>query len=120
LEEEALDHTLWRTRFGRGCGPVVRQTAELMNLYINKSEPSADKYLYHNSVPHYMKIYRSVEPLRNAVLSCHTNRRLTNYCASVSVTINSKITYLTTPLVTLLLSPSCCQLLSYVGRHAVS
>jgi hypothetical protein len=28
LREEALDHTLWRTRFGRGYGPVVRQTTE--------------------------------------------------------------------------------------------
>jgi hypothetical protein len=28
LREEALDRTLWRTRFGRGYGPVVRQTAE--------------------------------------------------------------------------------------------
>jgi hypothetical protein len=26
LKEEALDLTLWRTRFGRGYGPVVRQT----------------------------------------------------------------------------------------------
>jgi hypothetical protein len=26
LKEEALDYTLWRTRFGRGCGPVVRPT----------------------------------------------------------------------------------------------
>jgi hypothetical protein len=24
LKEEALDRTLWRTCFGRGCGPVVR------------------------------------------------------------------------------------------------
>jgi hypothetical protein len=31
LKEEALDHTLWRTRFGRGYGPVVRQTTEWMN-----------------------------------------------------------------------------------------
>jgi hypothetical protein len=31
LKEEALDRTLWRTGFGRGCGPVVRQTTELMN-----------------------------------------------------------------------------------------
>jgi len=23
LEEEALDRTLWTTRFGRGCGPFV-------------------------------------------------------------------------------------------------
>jgi hypothetical protein len=28
MKEEALDRTLWRTRFGRGYGPVVRQTAE--------------------------------------------------------------------------------------------
>jgi lauroyl/myristoyl acyltransferase len=28
LKEEALDRTLQRTRFGRGYGPVVRQTAE--------------------------------------------------------------------------------------------
>jgi hypothetical protein len=30
LKEEALDRTLWRTRFGRGYGHVVRQTAEWM------------------------------------------------------------------------------------------
>jgi hypothetical protein len=28
LKEEALDHTVWKTRFGRGFGPVVRQTTE--------------------------------------------------------------------------------------------
>jgi len=28
LKEESLDHTKWRARFGRGFGPVVRQTAE--------------------------------------------------------------------------------------------
>ena len=28
LKEEALDRNLCRTRFGRGCGPVVRQTME--------------------------------------------------------------------------------------------
>jgi hypothetical protein len=28
LKEEALDRTLWRTCFGRGYGPVVRQTTE--------------------------------------------------------------------------------------------
>jgi hypothetical protein len=28
LKEEALDRTLCRTRFARGYGPVVRQTAE--------------------------------------------------------------------------------------------
>jgi hypothetical protein len=28
LKEEALDPTQWRTRFGRGYGPVIRQTME--------------------------------------------------------------------------------------------
>jgi hypothetical protein len=28
LKEEALDRTVWGTRFGRGCGPVVRETTE--------------------------------------------------------------------------------------------
>jgi hypothetical protein len=29
LKEEALDRTMWRARFGRGFGPVVRQTATM-------------------------------------------------------------------------------------------
>jgi hypothetical protein len=28
LKEKALDRTLWRTRFGSGYGPVVRQATE--------------------------------------------------------------------------------------------
>jgi hypothetical protein len=28
LKEEALDRTIWRPRFGRGFGPVVRQTTK--------------------------------------------------------------------------------------------
>ena len=28
LKEEALDRTMWRADFGRGFGPVVRQTIE--------------------------------------------------------------------------------------------
>jgi hypothetical protein len=28
LKEEALDRTMWSARFGRGFGPVVRQTTE--------------------------------------------------------------------------------------------
>jgi hypothetical protein len=28
LKDEALDGTVWRTRFGRGFGSVVRQTAK--------------------------------------------------------------------------------------------
>jgi hypothetical protein len=28
LKKEALDRTIWRARFGRGFGPVVRQTTK--------------------------------------------------------------------------------------------
>jgi hypothetical protein len=28
LKEEALDRNMWRNRFGRGVGPVVRQNTE--------------------------------------------------------------------------------------------
>jgi hypothetical protein len=28
LNEESLDHTIWRAGFGRSFGPVVRQTAK--------------------------------------------------------------------------------------------
>ena len=28
LKEEDLDHTMWRARFGRAIGPVVRQTTK--------------------------------------------------------------------------------------------
>jgi len=34
LKEEALDLTMWRTRFVRGFGPVVRQTNKCMNEYL--------------------------------------------------------------------------------------
>jgi hypothetical protein len=30
FKEEALDRNQWRSRFGRGYGPVVRQTTEWM------------------------------------------------------------------------------------------
>jgi len=32
LKEEALDRTMWRARFGRGFGPVVRQTTKRMDV----------------------------------------------------------------------------------------
>jgi hypothetical protein len=32
LKKKALDRTLWRTRFGRGYGPVVRQKTEFATL----------------------------------------------------------------------------------------
>ena len=33
LKEEAPDRTVCKNRVARGCGPVVRQTAECMNEY---------------------------------------------------------------------------------------
>jgi hypothetical protein len=38
LKEEALDRTMWRDCFGRGFGPVVRQTAKWMNIPIRKGQ----------------------------------------------------------------------------------
>jgi hypothetical protein len=40
LKEEALDRILWRTRFGRGYGPVVRKTRvyRLQNERIGSKE----------------------------------------------------------------------------------
>jgi len=32
LKEEALDRTMWRAGYGRGFGPVVRQTTKWMNI----------------------------------------------------------------------------------------
>jgi len=34
LKEEALDRPMWRARFGRGFGPVVRQTTKWMNEWM--------------------------------------------------------------------------------------
>jgi hypothetical protein len=40
LKEEALDHIMWTAGFGRGFGPVVRQTAARMSrlLYVRTCE----------------------------------------------------------------------------------
>jgi hypothetical protein len=48
LKEEALHRTLWRIRFGRGYGPVVRQTTEWMNEWI----------LYHTTQCNYPNDHR--------------------------------------------------------------
>jgi hypothetical protein len=34
LKEEALDRTVWRNRFGRGFGLVVRQNTDWMNEWM--------------------------------------------------------------------------------------
>jgi hypothetical protein len=33
LKGEALDGSVWRIRFGRGCGPAARQTTALINVH---------------------------------------------------------------------------------------
>jgi hypothetical protein len=38
LKEKALDRSMWRARFGRGFGSVVRQTTKRMNLKSRLSE----------------------------------------------------------------------------------
>jgi hypothetical protein len=40
LKKEAPDRTMWRNRFGRGFGPVVRQNTELMNDYEDEAPGS--------------------------------------------------------------------------------
>jgi hypothetical protein len=35
LKEEALDYTVWRTRFGSGYGPVIRQPRKCTNAKTN-------------------------------------------------------------------------------------
>jgi hypothetical protein len=35
LQEEALDRIMYRVRFGKGFGPVVRQTTKLMNIRLD-------------------------------------------------------------------------------------
>jgi hypothetical protein len=36
MREEALDRIIWRACFGRGFGPVVRQTAKWMKVVTNR------------------------------------------------------------------------------------
>ena len=47
LKEAALDSSMWRARFGRGFGPVVRQTAKWMNYLINRSINFSPTQLYY-------------------------------------------------------------------------
>jgi len=44
LREEAPDRTVWRARFGRGFGPVIRQTAKMNEyIYILLNSVSSDR-----------------------------------------------------------------------------
>ena len=53
LKEEVLDRTMWRARFGRGFGPVVRET----------TKQNESKRRYSTSVFHITKIYIHFSPL---------------------------------------------------------
>ena len=46
LKEEALDRTMWRPRFGRGFGPVVRQTNKWRKEPIKKYEMGRGTWHY--------------------------------------------------------------------------
>jgi hypothetical protein len=41
LKEETRDGVTWRAHFGRGFGPVVRQTAKRINLKLMTYEPDS-------------------------------------------------------------------------------
>jgi hypothetical protein len=43
LKEEALHRAMWRARFGRRFGPVVRQTTKLMHNVLVFTEKQAEK-----------------------------------------------------------------------------
>jgi hypothetical protein len=44
LKEEALHRTMWRNRFGRGFGPVVRQNTEW--IMISKNQENIIELIY--------------------------------------------------------------------------
>jgi hypothetical protein len=52
LKEEALDRTLWGTSFGRGYGPVVRQTTEWMSEWTLQLPKLIKKTLFFNFTQH--------------------------------------------------------------------
>jgi hypothetical protein len=62
LKKEALDRTMWRARFGRGFGPVVRQTAKWMNqlLLVSEDELSAWNRYPDCGVHHLSRFYMHV------------------------------------------------------------
>ena len=43
LKEEALNCTMWRAGFGRGFGPVIRQTNKRIIFYLNTTACSLPK-----------------------------------------------------------------------------
>jgi len=64
LKEEALDCTMWRARFGRGFGPVVRETTKWMNV---------TKFLFWMAISVLSEEPRSVSKTRLFVLDCQNS-----------------------------------------------
>jgi hypothetical protein len=52
LKEEALDRIKWRTRFGRGCGPVVWQITDDDDDEWWDIQLTGPKVFCHNSLEH--------------------------------------------------------------------
>jgi hypothetical protein len=58
LKEEALDRTVRRVGFGRGFGPVVRQTAKCMNTHVSLyMNCTVRKHHTHTHIQIYIYIY---------------------------------------------------------------
>jgi hypothetical protein len=55
LKEEAVDHTMWRARSGRGFGLVMRQTTKWMNEWMNECQLAAASW--HNMHKIYQLLY---------------------------------------------------------------
>jgi hypothetical protein len=82
LKEEALDHNMWRAWFGRGFGPVVRQTTKWMNWFLHYGQvKSIDTWvinIYYYEVNFYFWVIKllvynasfSMVRLSNMAISC--------------------------------------------------
>ena len=75
LKEEALDRTVWRNRFGRGFGPVVRLLNNNKNYLVPSevicSEPlqvSCALFRTHMSLSHYYSTLCNTKTLKIYIL----------------------------------------------------
>jgi hypothetical protein len=75
LKEAALHRTLWRTHFGSGCGPVVRQATKWMNEWMNEHYWNfvtcwnQTRVLYWTSMPMFSGKFSSPELWRTSRLT---------------------------------------------------
>jgi hypothetical protein len=79
LKEEALDRTMWKARFGRGFGPVVRQTAKWMNGKQQRTVFTRTQKTQLHLSPVYFNCNTKVtvnKPIRVWLLSCFTNAKV--------------------------------------------